>query len=126
MIRWLAILPLLAASAGASTLQWQELSPGVLYATTTLSQNPGGVTGLLHIVRIDPGVAHLRFHSIACSGSSPRTAAEWCRKEHLTAAINLGMYQQDYRSNVGHARCGTCINNPAWSSAYRSALVFGP
>jgi hypothetical protein len=114
-----------ASQASASPLEWKALANGVDYAVAKLpaeSDKPG----LLHVVRVDPRVAEIRLLSAKCSGSSLRTAGDWCRAEKLTAAINLGMYQQDYRSNVGHARCGSCVNNANWSSSYKSALVFGP
>ena len=126
MVRWLMILVAFQASpALGASLQWQKLANGVHYATATLPAGSDG-SGLLHVVRIDPRSAEIRFLSSSCTGSSSRTAASWCREEKLVAAINLGMFQQDYRSNVGHARCGTCVNNGTWSSSYKSALVFGP
>jgi hypothetical protein len=106
-------------------MHWQTLAAGVHYATATLPRESDG-PGLLHIVRIDPRLAEMRFLSAKCSGSSLRTAGDWCRAEKLTAAINLGMYQEDYRSNVGHAHWRSCVNNAGWASSYKSALVFGP
>ena len=46
--------------------------------------------------------------------------------EGLAVAINLGMYQEDLRSNVGYARAGGHVNHRRWVSSYKSALAFGP
>ena len=40
-------------------------------------------------------------------------------------AINAGMFETDYRSNVGFLRSGAHLNNPRWNT-YQSALAFGP
>jgi len=119
-------LALLASHpALASPLKWRELSPGVDYAVTVLpSASAEGAS--LHVVRIDPSVATIRFVSAACTRSEPRTAGDWCRDQGLSVAINLGMYQEDVRSNVGYARGTACVNNNRWSSSYKSALVFEP
>src|SRR5947208_2052560 len=122
----LVSLALLASHpALASPLKWRELSPGVDYAVTVLpSASAEGAS--LHVVRIDPSVATIRFVSAACTRSEPRTAGDWCRDQGLSVAINLGMYQEDVRSNVGYARGTACVNNNRWSSSYKSALVFEP
>ena len=111
--------------APASPLRWRELSPGVHYAVARLpAASAGGAS--LHVVRIDPRVASIRFVSASCSQSKPRTAGDWCRARALSVAINLGMYQEDYRSNVGYARGPACVNNKTWSRSYKSVLVFEP
>ena len=34
----------------------------------------------------------------------PRPAGAWCRERQLAVAINMGMYEQDERTNTGYAR----------------------
>jgi hypothetical protein len=55
-----------------------------------------------------------------------RTAADWCRSKGLAVAINLGMYREDKRTNVGHAHGPGHVNNARWVASYKSALAFGP
>jgi hypothetical protein len=77
-------------------------------------------------VRVDPNVARLRAALSSVDGGRTRTAREWCDRANLCVAINLGMYQRDYRSNVGYARAGGHRNSDRWVSSYKSLLVFGP
>jgi hypothetical protein len=58
-------------------------------------------------------------------GNHPRSASEWCAEKKLAVAMNLGMYQLDYRSNVGYARKGEHVNSRRVNN-YRSYLVLGP
>jgi hypothetical protein len=79
----------------------------------------------LHVVRIEPATAELRAHLASEAGEHPRTAQAWCRDKGLLAAINLGMYKTDLRSNVGFARKAEHRNN-GHLNEYRSFLGFGP
>jgi len=107
-------------------IEWRPLIAGVSY--TEFATNPPDVDGggRLHVVRIDPEVAQLRAVMASEQNQPPRTARDWCTEFGLAVAINLGMYQQDYLSNVGYARNGGHVNSAGWVSAYKSALGFGP
>jgi hypothetical protein len=96
-------------------LRWQALQPGV-----ELAIGPGS----LYLVRIDPRRARLQV-ALASEHDGPRTAGQWCEKEGLSAAINLGMFQGDQRANVGYLRHGAHANNPRWN-AYKSVLAVNP
>lgn len=80
----------------------------------------------LHVVRIDPNRAPLVAVMAKAGDKQPRTAGRWCRERGLVVAINLGMYQLDHLTNVGHAHVPGHVNNSRWSSKYQSALVFAP
>lgn len=108
------IAPLLMAAA----IQWQPIHPGVEMAVIAAPAGP------LHVVRIDPKVAHLTA-ALASEQGGTHTAGEWCRTAHLAVAINLGMFQADGRSNVGYLRHGTHVNNRRWN-ADRTAVAFDP
>lgn len=99
---------------------FRALAPGVEYAE--LKSDGDAV----HVVRVDPARAKLRAVMASAGDGKPRTAGAWCEREHLIAAINLGMYQTDHRSNVGYARAGAHLNQPRWNPKYESALAFGP
>lgn len=107
----------LAASIGgpAPAVQWKPLQPGVELA----------VIGTLYVVRVDPARAPLDVALASESGTGPQTAAQWCRTAHLAVAINLGMFENDQRSNVGYLRHGRHVNN-ARLNAYRSVLALRP
>jgi hypothetical protein len=111
-----ALLVLALALSPAPT--WKVLAPGLEYA---LAGDPP-----LHLVRVDPRRASLEAVMASASDGRTRTAAEWCRTGKLAAAINLGMYRQDKRTNVGHAHAPGHVNNRGWNAKYNSALAFGP
>ena len=100
--------------AVVASLSWKTLQPGVEYTTTS------GI----HVVRIDPSKATLDV-GLASEKGALRTAAQWSRDAHLSVVINLGMFQNDRRSNVGYLRHGTHLNNPHFND-YRSVLAAGP
>jgi hypothetical protein len=108
------------APAAAPYIAWHGLQDGVEYAAI------GDAGERLHVVRIDPSRAPLIAVMAKAGDKQPRTAARWCRERGLLAAINLGMYQTDHLSNVGHAHAPGHVNNRHWSSSYKSVLAFAP
>ncbi len=111
-------LPLLfpAALGRAEPPRWTPIAPGVEYAN--LSE--------LHVVRVDPARAKLKAVTASAFDRRSRTAGAWCDRQHLAAAINLGMYLDDHLSNVGYARLGAHVNQPHWNDKYQSVLAFAP
>ena len=124
--RWIGLVLLaLVAGGEARGVEWRDLQPGLEYALLPLASAETGSRGELHVVRIDPQRAHLRALMASELGGQPRTAQRWCEEFGLSAAINLGMYQEDGLSNVGYARNGSHVNSRRWASTYKSALGFG-
>lgn len=80
----------------------------------------------LTVLRIDPARARLVAVLASERGGVKRTAGEWCRTAGLAAAINLGMFKTDHRTNVGHLTTARGANNPAWVSSYQSVLALHP
>jgi hypothetical protein len=114
---------ILAAATLAATPVWKPVQAGVDYATLPLG---AGSTAVVHVVRVDPSRARLAARFASTGPSRARTAAAWCEEEGLAVAINLGMYQEDLRSNVGYARADGHVNHGRWVSSYKSAIAFGP
>ena len=109
----------------AAPLQLEELAPGVEYGTTPWIEKAAIGDGLLQVVRIDPKKVELRVGLASREGVKNRTAGEWADGLGLMVAINAGMFETDYRSNVGYLRSGTHLNNASWNK-YQSVLAFGP
>jgi len=120
---------LLALSATASStpqaplVHWQTLQTGVELAVIPTAVSGG--SGSLYVVRVDPRRARLQVALASETGAGKQTAAEWCQRAGLSVAINLGMFQDDQKSNVGYLRHGTHINNGRWND-YRSFLAARP
>lgn len=108
------IAPLLVAAS----IHWQPIQPGVELAVIAAPAGP------LHVVRIDPAVAQVTA-ALASEQGATHTAGEWCTTAGLSVAINLGMFQNDGRSNVGYLRHGTHVNNRRWNRD-RTAVALGP
>ena len=102
-----------AALSAAVVLAWRLIQPGA--ELTTAEQ--------LTIVRIDPAQARLTVALASEQNVAPRTAGAWCRAAHLSIAMNLGMFQNDGRSNVGYLRHGAHVNNGRWND-YGAVLAF--
>jgi hypothetical protein len=117
------LVSILAAATLAATPAFKPVQPGVEYAPLPLEP---GSSSVVHVVRVDPSRARLTARFASAGPSRARTAAAWCEEEGLAVAINLGMYQQDLRSNVGYARANGHVNHGRWVSSYKSALAFGP
>ena len=98
---------------------WKSLQPGVDFATVAVKPN-----STLYVVRVDPQQATLDV-ALASEKGSPRTAAAWSREAGMSVVINLGMFQDDQRSNVGYLRHGSHANNASFNS-YRAVLAANP
>lgn len=111
----------------ATPIQWVQLEPGIEYATV---EPPGPkdlpIDGRIHIVRIDPRQRRLEAVMAGGDDAKLRAAGAWCRERHLAVAINMGMYEQDQRTNTGYARKAAYVNNGHWGSKYRVALGLDP
>lgn len=114
---------IVAAAALAASPAWKPVQAGVDYAVMPLET---GSTAVVHVVRVDPSKARLTARFASAGPSRARTAGAWCDEQGLAVAINLGMYQEDLRSNVGYARSDGHVNHGRWVSSYKSALAFGP
>jgi hypothetical protein len=81
---------------------------------------------VITVLRIDPQVWNLKLMSLAGAGEEGvLSARDWCARHGLTAAINAGMFHEDYRTHSGYLRCGPDVNNPQCNS-YKSVAAFSP
>jgi hypothetical protein len=100
---------------------FQTIAAGVEYGRVELAPNDA-----VDVIRVDPARAKLQAVMASAVDKKPRTAADWCGKAKLVAAINLGMYLDDHLSNVGHAHAGEHVNQSRWNSKYQSVLALDP
>lgn len=105
---------------------WKQIDPGmdVLYVTAKNTSVEGD--SRITVVRIDPDKWELVFMGISQPGEeSILTAREWCRTNKLTAAINAGMFAENYKTHVGYLRFRDHVNS-AGINNYQSVLAFDP
>jgi hypothetical protein len=112
-------------SALAQDVAFQPLQPGVEYGVLTLTTRPEAGDGKLHVVRVDPSLAELDL-GLASQTGTLRTAAQWAHAKDFSVVINAGMYETDYRSNVGRLVHGEHVNQRPWKKTYQSVLVMNP
>jgi Phosphodiester glycosidase len=117
---------LTALVLAALPTEWTTLAAGIEARSFELVKKPQHGDGLLAVVRIDPRVATLEFALAAQHHERLRTAGEWADEKHLVVAINAGMYEKDFRSNVGYLRNGAFLNQKSWKPTYQSVFAFGP
>lgn len=116
----LLLLPLsLPVAVAAAPLA--PIAEGVEYGT--YEPNAGDV---FHVVRIDPKRAQLVAKTSSADGGGSRSMRTWCEEKGLLAGINLGMYMDDHRRNVGYAAAHGHANQPRWHPQYQSVLVWDP
>ena len=107
-------------------IKFLKLEPGLEYADIYLKSSTLVGDKILHVLRVNTEIANLKMIIASELDNKLRTAAKWLKDYNLTAAINLGMFQQDYKSNVGYLKNISHINNPRWSKSYKSVLAFNP
>lgn len=120
-----AIAAMFAASSANAEIVWRPLENGLELARPLAPGTPRAGDGLVTIVRIDPAKAKLALAMAKFEGEKRRTAAEWAREKHWIFAVNAGLYQEDYMTNVGLMRDGRRVNN-AKVNHYRSVFAFNP
>mgnify|MGYP001814285532 FL=1 len=117
---------LLLTSPGITHDPWQSLAPGMDLGTFQASRLSNAGDSRITILRIDPALWSLEFIGLSLDGgSNGRTARQWSKAHHLTAAINAGMYGTDYRTHVGYLRFREHVNNDN-VNAYKSVAAFDP
>ncbi len=117
----LASFALLLAAPALAAPTWKTIVPGAEYAALETAAKD-----TFHVVRVDPAKARLRAVMASALDGKPRSAGDYCDARKLAAAINLGMFLDDGKSNVGYARSGDHVNHGRWVKKYQSVLVWGP
>jgi hypothetical protein len=105
---------------------WREFAPGLEYVALPYGDPTQVADPRLHVVRFDPQRMSLKPVVAALEDGQKRTAAQWAEREGLAVAINLGMFELDHSSNVGHLRIGEQQLQPRWHAGHRSTLVWCP
>jgi hypothetical protein len=120
-----AVLLHAATAAGAADGAWAALGAGLELGRFTLP-GLGPPEAELHVLRVDPRRWELTLHGLPSDDESGgHTAREWARREGLAAAINAGMYQEDYRTHAGYLSAdGTVLSRGV--NGYLSAAAFAP
>ncbi len=105
---------------------WNELESGFEVGRFNPELLVPDPQGQLVVLRIDPHQWDLKiFLRKQEDGDRPRKPQQWCEEFGLEAAINVGMYQEDYSTNVGYCKVDGSVEN-SWVNDYMSAMAFDP
>lgn len=100
---------------------WRQLARGIEYREFRLTLLPLSGDGLLHVVRLDPAQVSLELGLRSEDGAS-HSAADWASRKGWAVVFNAGMYETDFRTNVGYLRHHTHVNNSRWKASYEAVL----
>jgi hypothetical protein len=90
------------------------------------SQSTGIGDSRITVLRIDPALWNLELAGRSRTGEAAgRTAKQWSKTHKLTAAINAGMFAEDYKTHVGYLRYREHVNNGRVND-YQSVAAFDP
>lgn len=106
--------------------QWKQVAPGLEHRVLSVKLEEYSYRIEINAIRIDPDKWDFVFRGISQEiEAESKTPKEWCEKYNLTAAINAGMYNGDYRTHTGYLRDGAHVNSRGRNS-YKSLLAFNP
>ncbi len=124
-MRYIFFLAALTASSLVQA-QWQQIAPGLEHRVLSVTLQEYSYPIEINAIRIDPQKWDLVFRGISQESEGlSRTPKEWCEEYDLTAAINAGMYNEDYKTHTGYLRDVDHINSRSRNS-YKSLLAFNP
>jgi len=110
----------------AVTHGWKQLAPGMDLLNLVAKNHDTSGDSHITIVRFDPQIWELVFLGLSQTGvSSGKTAREWCKSHKLIAAINAGMFADNYKTHVGYLSSKDHMNNSHVNN-YQSVLAFDP
>ena len=106
--------------------KWQQVEAGL--SVGEFAAPSKSIVGSSHItiIKIDPHFYSFKLMTAKEYGVEPMTAKAWCQKYNLIAAVNAGMFQSDYRSNVGYMKNYKHVNNGKISAGYSSVFACNP
>ncbi len=113
-------------SSIAQNSKWKKLDTGLHIGEFKSLQKSNTSDSKITILRIDP---HIYSFKLLCADElkhSNITVKEWCQRYNLIGTINAGMFQMDYKSNVGFMKNYKYINNATINSKYISVAAFNP
>ena len=121
----LLVAALLTGQCSAEPSPWRVIDKGLCVGSFKTPRPTRG-DSMITIVRVDPKRYDLRLLTSTQYKNDGLTAQEWCRKYHLIAAINAGMFQPDYKTNVGYMKNFAHCNNAHVNKAYQSIAACNP
>ena len=120
------LLGALAGPALQPASDWETLEPGMELRWLTARQRSPVGDSRITVVRIDPANWELRLVSRSQAGDAAgQPARQFAERHHFVAAINAGMFGQDYTTHVGYMESRGQVHSSAVNT-YQSVAAFDP
>lgn len=119
----LIVFPVCFGFLSAQESPWRMADEGLYVGEFDSPQKSEIGDSKITIVKIDPDYYDFKLLSASENNDSSRTVRQWAQKYNLVAAVNAGMYQQDYRTSVGYMRNFDHVNNPSFNNG-NTVFVF--
>lgn len=108
----------------SAEVAWLPLEGGLDLAVIEAPIKSAVGNSRITVLRIDPKWFRFRLISAKELKSENRPAHGWAKRYDLVAAINAGMFRQDYKTSVGYMRNASHINNPNMTRDFNVVLAF--
>jgi len=105
---------------------WEKVDEGLFVGRFSSPQKSMLGNSEIIVIKIDPAIYSFGMLSAAEQKHENINARQWCEKYNLIGAINAGMFQADYKSNVGFMKNFEHLNNRRISPSYHSVAAFNP
>ena len=90
---------------------WQKIDEGLYLSEFTATQKSSFADNIITVLKIDPAHYNFQLFSAKKKSEQIKTAKQWGERRKLVAAVNAGMYLDDYATNVGYMKVRDFTNN---------------
>lgn len=105
--------------------QWEAWDRGLSVGYFSAPQQSEYGNSIITVVKIDPRVYSFKLLTAKELNNPPLTADRWAEEYGLTAVINAGMFEPDWRA-TGYMKSPAGENNPRFRPTYNSIFAFDP
>ena len=102
---------------------WDTLENGLELGRFKVQKQTLVGDSTIAILRVDPDLWVLKLFAASLTGDAAFTAKECSEKHNLTAAINAGMFDLDFKTHTGYLKVGNYLNNSKFNQ-YNSVVAF--
>jgi hypothetical protein len=92
-------------------IHWKKVDTGLYIASVDSPLKASVGDSKITVLKINPKYYHFKLISAKESKEPNKTAKEWAKSRNLVAVINAGMFQEDYKTNVGFMKNYDFINS---------------
>lgn len=95
----------------SNDITWKTLNEGLYFAEVIAPIRSDIGDSRIILLKIDP--KYYQFHLLSSKENQTenKTVKEWAEEENLMAVINAGMFQMDFKTNVGYMKNYNFVNN---------------